>query len=213
MARLLVCLAAFTLVGASAALAGRGDPEMKLTAADNARARSMVLRRADVGPGFNSAPGSRPDTDFYCRAVDQSDLTATGQAVSPSYYNAGFIVIASYAYIYESVADANTAWRQLTSAAGQQCMREGIRRAYRSVGARVISFERVVAPRVAQRSIAFRLVFDRVGGRVFADIVVLKQSRAFASLSFGSGGAPMPKATVDRLARTVAARMKTAMRS
>jgi hypothetical protein len=209
--RLLACLVTLALFGAGAALAGRGDPQEKLTAADNARARSMVLRKDDLGRDYRSYPWGLPESRSYCRAVDVSDLTLTGKALSQSFHR-GFVVIVSYASIYASLADANAAWRRATSPAGEQCMREGFRRAQRSRGGRVISFGRSDPPPFAQRSIAFRLVWAKRGTRHFADIVVLQQSRAIASISFGSPSAPVPKATVTRLSRLVAARMKTAMR-
>jgi hypothetical protein len=58
--RLLACLVTLALFGAGAALAGRGDPQEKLTAADNARARSMVLRKDDLGRDYRSYPWGLP---------------------------------------------------------------------------------------------------------------------------------------------------------
>src|SRR5688500_2708985 len=114
--RLLACLVTLALVGAGAALAGRGDPQEKLAAADNARARVMVRRKVDVGPAFKSYPWSLPESGSYCRALDASDLTVTGKAASRSFHRA-VVVVVSYAAIYGSVADADAAWRRATSLA------------------------------------------------------------------------------------------------
>jgi len=72
--RLVVGSLVVTLVLSGAALAGRGDPEKKITRADQARAKAMLLRKADFAPGVKATPPSRDESDFYCEALDQSDL-------------------------------------------------------------------------------------------------------------------------------------------
>lgn len=209
--RRLACLLVLALVGSGAALAGRGDPQEKLTAADTARARSMVLRKADV-PRFASQPVPRRDDDFYCRAVDESDLTVTGEALGPNLFGRREAV-RSAATVYRSLTDAYTAWRRSSSKAGVECLRRLALDEIKGTGTRLASFERRAAPRVAQRSLAFGLVFERSDGlRVYVDIVVLQQSRAQAGLVFESLGGSVTTRFVTTLARRVAARMATAMR-
>jgi hypothetical protein len=209
--RLLASALLVALVLPSAASAGRGDPHTKLTRADNARAKSMLVRKSDLGAGFVGTRAERPDSDFYCRALDESDLTVTGKAVAPT-YRSGFVWVASYADVYGSIADASASWRRGTSSAGRACLRRGTREEIRRTGLRFVSFEKIGLPRLAQESIAFRAIAERDGVRAFVDVVALRQTRAFAAISLGSLGAPIPKPAVVRIARIVSDRMARAMR-
>ena len=116
---------AVALVAAAVAAAGRGDPQRAITKADQARAKAMLLRRADFAAGVKATkPG--PDADLYCAALDESDLTLTGDADSPDFTQqtaATFISIRSGASIYRTTAQALASWRRGTSAAGERCAR------------------------------------------------------------------------------------------
>ena len=46
----------------------------------HALAKAMLLRKADVGPGFKASKPSDDEFDFYCEALDASDLVLTGEA-------------------------------------------------------------------------------------------------------------------------------------
>jgi hypothetical protein len=209
---LLVCALVLALVGAGTALAARGDPKKELTPADNARARAMLLRKSDLAPtNVKSAPSQESDSNFYCKALDESDLTITGEARSPD-FTVGFVAISSYSDVYESVADANASWSRGTSAAGQACLREGTRRELASQKGRMVSFKRVPLPRLAQRSFAIRVVAARESVRVYLDFVALQHSRGFASFIVVTPLVAPPKAVSLRLGGIMADRMARAMR-
>jgi hypothetical protein len=211
MRRLLACFLAVALVWAGAAVAGRGDPQERLTAADNARAKSMVLRRSDLPP-FAVASAPKRDDDFYCRAVDESDLTVTGKAEGP-FFVGRLEAVRSFATIYRSLGDANSSWRRGSSAAGVECLRRQALDEVKGTGTRVVSVQKRAAPRVGTRSLGFRVVFQRQDGvRVYVDAVVIQQSRAHVALVFeGLGGSVTPR-FVSQLSRTLADRMRSAMR-
>ena len=209
--KLAVAFLLASLVVSGAALAARGDPQKNITPADQARSKAMLLRKADLRPGFTATPASVEDDDFYCKALDESDLTLTGDAESPD-FERELTFLSSLAQVYESVADANTSWRRGTSAAGEKCVRDEFRRQFQRDGIRLISFRRVAFPRLAQRTAAYRLVAGSQGVRVYVDVVVLQQSRAQAALLLGSALTPLAKAEEVRLATAIADRMKTAMR-
>ena len=209
--RLLCFVLLLALVGTGAALAARGDPQKKITAADQARAKAMLLRKADFSPVFKATPASGDEGDFYCKALDESDLTLTGEAESPT-FQGGVEFVSSLSQVYESLADSSTSWRRGTSAAGDKCVRDEFRRQFQKEGIRLESFRRMAFPRFAERSIAYRFVASSQGVRVFFDVVVLQQSRGQAALLLGSALAPMPKAEEVRLTRVVAGRMAKAMR-
>jgi len=199
------------LVVSGAALAARGDPQKKITPADQARAKAMLLRKTDLGPGFKAKPADQSDDDFYCKALDESDLTLTGEAESPD-FDTDLVFISSIAQVYESVADANTSWRRGTSAAGEKCLSDEFRRQLKADGLRVGSFRRTSFPRIADRSIAYRLAASGQGVKVYIDFAVLQESRAQAALFFVSAPTSVAKAEQVRLARIVAGRMAKAMR-
>ncbi len=78
--RLLAVSLLASLVVAGTASATHQDPQKKLTKADNARARAMLLKRTDLAPGFQAQPSSGEDPHIDCPAsVSESDLTLTGR--------------------------------------------------------------------------------------------------------------------------------------
>ncbi len=209
--RTLAIALVLALAVAGAALAARGDPQKRITRADQARAKAMVLRKADFGSGFMTAPSPSGQGDVYCKALDESDLTITGEAQSPSFVG-GVASTSSLSRVYESVADSNASWRRGTSKAGERCLRVVFSKTAAAQGGRLTSLERLRFPKVAQRTSAYRLVIEAQGLRGFLDVVALKQSRAQVGLLFVSALNPTPRGEEVRLARIVARRMKTAMR-
>ena len=210
MHRLLAAALAFALLPAGFALAGRGDPQKGIVPADQARAKAIVLRKADL-PAFTAVPAAGSQGDFYCKALDESDLTVTGEARSPD-FQAGVAFVSSLARVYRTAAAADTSWRRGSSAAGTKCARETFAAEFERRGGRLVSFRRIAFPRVAERTIAYRFVVTVQEVRIVVDAIALKQSRAQAALVFGSALTPFPKSEETRLARTVGKRMKTAMR-
>src|SRR5574340_529267 len=82
---LLVALAASTV-----ALGAGGEPQRRITAADQARARAMLLRKPDFPAGVTVTRQASGTLSFACAALDESDLTLTGEADSPS-FSTGFV--------------------------------------------------------------------------------------------------------------------------
>ena len=200
MIRALALTTLAVLASATVAFAARGEPKDELNAADMARARSIILKKADLSPGFN--PARTGPGDGYCAALDESALTRSGKAESPAFIN-GATFVSSRADIYKTVRDAETSWRQGVSPAGARCFREAL------AGADGLpSFRRLSFPRLAPKTFAFRLV----GGGATIDIVGLQEGRAQAVTLFVSGAGPLPRAEEVELSRLVAARLKKAMR-
>ena len=212
MRSVLVVLALVALVGASAALAARGDPQKRITPADQARARSVVLRAADFNAAYTALPSpGGGGADFYCAALDESDLTLTGQAQAPSFVTTGEYVT-STASVYRSRADANASWKRGTSAAGQTCLREGVRREIRGPATRLVSFARMTFPRRGDHSVAFRGVATQQGVRLYLDVVAIQVSRSQSAVLYITALAPPPQSELRRLTALVAKRAASAMR-
>jgi len=203
------------LMLASVSLAARGDPQKKITPADQARAKAMLLRKSDFGPAFTERQASSSQEDFYCAAIDLSDVTLTGQAKMRTFTEV-LVSVSSSAAVYESVDDANAAWRRETSAAGTKCVQGVLRREFARGGLRLLSFRKAPFPRLAERSIAYRIAFSGqvqgVATPVYIDIVALQQSRGQAGLFFAAPVRPVELSERRRLAGIVAGRMVNAMR-
>jgi hypothetical protein len=203
------------VLGTGTALAARGDPQKELTPADNARARSMLLKRSDLPPGFRGRPAGSDEVDVYCKALDESDLTMTGEAESLRFERAALVSVSSAAQVYATVADASASWRRGTSVAGERCAKETLRREFAKEGVRLVSLRRIAPPKVADRSVAYRIELSAetqgVTVRLVIDWVVLMHSRAHAVLFFGALS-PIPRSEQLPLVRLVAQRMEKAMR-
>jgi hypothetical protein len=214
--RLLLLVVVGCLVGTGAASATHDDPQKKLTRADNARARAMLVKRGDLPGGLRVRGGSggeEPHVD--CPAVSEADLTLTGEAEG-QVFSFGTAFVESGAQVYESVADANASWRRSTSAAGTQCISAVLRREYAKQGARLVSLRKIAFPRVAGRTVAYRIEARVTSAQgevpLYLDLVAVIHSRAHATVVVGSVLAPPPRGEEVRLARLTAKRMATAMR-
>ncbi len=204
-------VALVALVAAASALAGRGDPKERFTAADQARAKAMLLRPADFSPVYAAQPAPTGGGGFYCAALDESDLTVTGKSSSPSFTTTGEFV-RSTASVYATHADSNASWLRNTSPAGEQCLRAALRADLRSSAVRLVSFKRVPFPARGTRSVAHRAVATVQGVRVYVDVVAMQVSRAEAAVLYVNALAPPPQGEVRRLTGLVATRAQKAMR-
>jgi hypothetical protein len=200
------------LIGAGAALAGRGDPQERITPADQARAKSVLVRLGDMNAAFRDFPTVDNPNTPYCAALDESDLTVTGQANSATFVAAPEFVV-SRSYVYESLSDANASWRRGTSSAGQACLRQLMHAQVRDTAVRLVSFKPIPFVKAAKRTAAFRIVASRQGIRVYLDLIALQHGRAQVSIVYGNAFAPPPTSEEARLARLVARRMARAMRT
>ena len=77
--------------------------------------------------------------------------------------------------------------------------------------ARLVSFRKLAFPKLAQRSVLYRVVADQQGVRIYLDLVALQHSRAQVAIVYGAGLSPPPAAEERRLAKVTATRMAKAM--
>lgn len=206
---LVVCLAA-----AGSAWADHQDPQKRLTRADTARARAMLVRQADLPSGFRAQPASSADPHVSCpRSVSEADLTLTGEAEGRR-FALGVTSVASSAEVYRSRRDASASWRRSNSSAGIACARILLRNGLASQGIRVQSLRRIAFPRVSERTVAYRvhLVAPTPQGTasLYLDLVALMRARAVATVVVGTPFVPPSRSDELRLARLVAGRMESA---
>ena len=216
MRRLISCLLLGCLVVVGAAAANHQDPQKRLTKADNARARAMLVKQSDLPAGFRVQPSSDDDPHYTCPAsVSEADLTLTGEAHGKS-FTTGVTFVESGSQVYESDADARASWRRSTSTAGIGCLSTLLRREYAKQGLNLVSLRKTAFPRVGERTIAFRIEIAAQSAQgtvpIFIDLVAQLHSRAQATVIVGAGVVAPPRAEEVRLARLVADRMARAMR-
>jgi hypothetical protein len=208
-------LLALVVVGVAAA--GRGDPQKQFTAADQARAKAMLLRKADFGPGWKASKPSDEEDDFYCEALDESDLVLTGEGESLDFEKESssppaYLLAGSLSYVYETAAQSAASWRRGTSAAALRCMQREYRRLAKEEGMTFVSLRRIAFPRVAAQMAAFRIKLKVEGVPWIVDFVMMRDGRAQAGPVVGGMPSAFPRAEEVRLAKIVADRMAEAMR-
>jgi hypothetical protein len=222
MRRLLVSLAVVMLLAPLGALAADGQPKKVLTKAGQATARSVVLKRADLGSGFTSV--ARPKDQHLpkgarCGALDETDLTVTGDAASPDFryaQGAAFVTVGSTAQVYRTLREANASWNRGTTAQTTTCLGDIIRlSAGRGQKITLVSAKKITFPSVSPKTAAYRFVLtitypgnQRV--RAYVDAVILQHGRIQSGLLFTSIGSPIGAADRVAIAGVVASRMAKA---
>jgi hypothetical protein len=211
---LALALAAALLAAATAALAGTGKEQIRLTAADQARARAALIRKSDLGSGWSGGPvkpdlSSSPTCSNY--HPKQSDLVLTGAAASQFEKNG--------ADVHTEIGVLKTAhmvaldWRRTVLAPGAiPCLRKHL--ASELAPARIDSFKRLPFPKLGSYSRAYRLVASvAVSGkrlRIVSDIVLVGRHRTEVSIAIGAPYAEKVAvaATDRRLAKLALSRVK-----
>jgi hypothetical protein len=216
---LVVLLAALALVGP--AVGANGQPRQALTKADQKKARSVVLTRSDLDARFVAQKGSGDETlpkSARCGALDESDLTVTGDVDSPDYRlmnGSAFVTVGSTAQVYRTLREANASWRRGTPAQTATCLADIIRlTAPKDRRVTIVSAGRRTFPNVAPKSSAYRIVAGFVvnGRRIhlFVDVILLQEGRIQTGLLFSSVGAPVARSEQVDLAKVVARRLAIA---
>ena len=199
-----------------------GEPKKALTSKGNATARSVVLKRGDLSTAFTLR--ARPDDDLpkgvRCGALDESDLTITGEAQSPDFQLSQpglFVTIGSTTNVYRTLGEAGKSWKRGTSAKTTTCLADIVRlSAPRGQRVSIVSAKRLTFPKVAPMTSAFRVVATlTIGGnrvRAYVDAIILQHGRVQSGVVFTSLGRPVGQADELGLAGLVADRMARANR-
>lgn len=223
MRALVLAIAAVVLV-APVARAADGEPSKALTKDGQQTARSVVLKRADLGAGFTARPHGQDDgipKGARCGPLDESDLTVTGDAASPDFrFSQGpvFVTVGSTAQVYRTLREANASWSRGTTRQTTACLADIVRlSAAPGQKITVLSAKRISFPALSPKSAAYRLVLSITVGaaqqvRAYVDAVVLQHGRIQSGLLFTSIGRPVEQVDRVALASVVAARMAKAAR-
>jgi hypothetical protein len=210
-----VLVAAVFAFGTAAALAATNprDEQERLRPADMALARKTTLKAADLASGWKRMPAPSEDGDSKCPAFDPdlSAFTITGKAQSVFARQGG--VVFSVVEVYPTRAQATGDFRTGTKPAFVKCLRYAFETDFaRGAGgaAKTMSSRMVLAPRVGERSVLYRLAGTlTVRGqtiRIYMDVLAFQRGRSITALFSTGFGGPIRGQTA--LARLIAARMR-----
>jgi hypothetical protein len=219
MKRGLLLLVACALVVVATASAAR-DPrleKLELRPADGRLAKQAAVQPADLGAGWNrlrAAADNQQAPDCPGYRPDFSKFTITGQAGSEFSSQDGRASIVSRAEVYATNADARGDFALATLPPVAHCLGIMFRReAAKDLSGftlRVLSSRRVAAPRLGDRSAAYRIVIElaKDGARVkvYIDAVAVLRGRSIGAIFFTGGLEPV--AGQRRVVARMAARLR-----
>ncbi len=181
--RVVACVAGLGLVFVQAALAVERQP-VRFNGADQAAAKALTLKAADIGPGWKGG-AKQPDLnpDSPC-AMKRSDLVLTGAARSE--FKTQGAAITSESNVLQSPAMVTAEWqRSIHSATFMACARRAYMKSDEA-NVKVVSFTKLAFPKLTRYSARYRVLADYgTSGntvRVLVDLIFLGQGRSEISL-------------------------------
>jgi hypothetical protein len=202
----LVVAAALAVVAAAAAVAR--DPRLerlRLAPADTRLARGAVVVRSDLGTGWARAPIPKtteqaPNCPGY--RPNFSKFTVTGQASSQFVNRSTGRSVLARVEVYRTKAQARADFALSTRPPVARCLgillqRESAKAGAASgVTATIASSRRVTAPRLGERSAAYRVVSVLASSgasiRVHVDARVVQRGRSIGTIYFTGAVKPVP---------------------
>jgi hypothetical protein len=220
--RRLAVLALACLALPALAAAADNDPQRRISAADERKAASIVLKRTDFVTGWSRTTTPSTGDDFDCPYFrpDGSDLTLTGDAKSEFEAGGGIPSILSYADVYATAKDAAAAWSRTIRPALPRCLGDMFRREALQPGMTIsnVTHGTLAFPKLAPRTAAFRLGLTMTVTRngqsasvpLAFHIVVVGSGRAEAGLIAFAPKPGLAAADLRSFATLLARRMKAA---
>jgi len=214
----IVCTGVLALAGAGGVLADNGKEKIKFNAADQAAARTALLRSSDLGGTGWQGGRIKPDLssltcpDYHPK---QSDLVLTGAA--ESYFRRGTAKadvqgVDVEVQVLETARMVALDWRRAVLAPGLlPCLRRSL---VSSLGsqAKLISFKRIAFPRLATYSRAYRAAINASASgqseRLFTDVIFVGRGRSEVTLTIDGLTKTAISAADGRLARLVLKRFR-----
>jgi hypothetical protein len=216
--RRLVLAAALAAVVVPVALAAPGDPQKKLTKADQAHARTVSLKLSDFGRGWSQeAPSKDNESKPRCSSYnpDQSDLIETGEYDSPNFSVPPGSFVSSSVGVFKTAAMARTGYGRVAVPALPRCFGELFRKGITKPQSATILFAGPLAfPRYGDRSNGYRIRASvKVGTATVPatiDIVLLNRGRIDVAVIFAGIQQPFAPAFERSIVAKLAARAAAA---
>jgi len=177
------------------------DPKLARRARDQALARSANLKLTDFPLGWEALTGI-PVSQCAAFEPNLSDLTATGEAMSPVLVSDAAAAFSSSS-LFLSEAQARAAFRREARLAAARCTADEL---MDDEDVSVLSVGPLSFPRLGNETRAFRIVASDDEGVGYIDLVSFRRGRVVVHIWFGSGGEPL--SIEHELAAKVAARAR-----
>lgn len=198
------------------ALAETGDPKEAFTRADQAKAKAIVLVRADLAAGWKKTTTPDSGDDLRCPGFDPnlSDLVLTGEAEAEFSHPSGAYA-ATFASVFRTQANARASFTRSAKPALARCVAQFFRE---GVGGTVTIVKQgaVAFPKVAQRVAAYR-VSCRVGAPgttrtvpFTLDLILLGRGRGEVGMLTMAAGPGIAPADLRVFARLLSGRLQKA---
>lgn len=203
-------------VAVGAALAAPGDPQKKLTKADQARARAASIRLADLGAGWKSVPSGNKDSgNPRCSNYnpDQSDLVETGDYDSPDFTRTDGSFVSSTTGVFRTAQMARTGYGRVAVPALASCFAELFQKqAVKPNTIQILGTGPLAFPALGDRSAAYRVTMTyktrKASVPFTTDLVVFDKGRTDVALIFLGIAQPLPAAAERALAARVVSRVR-----
>jgi hypothetical protein len=209
-------LAAAALTVCTLAVAASDNEPVKLNPKDQAAAKAVVLRRADLGSRGWEGGATKPDlsSSLSCPNFHPkvSDLVITG-AAQTSFRRSG-LVFENLVVVLRTRRMVALDWKRSFLAPGAiACLRRSMSNQLGSSG-RLVSFGKLAFPRLTPRASLYRALIEvQAGGkavRVITDLAFVAKSRTEITLNVAApaSAASAVSAAERRLARVLVARVR-----
>jgi len=212
----LVGAACAALLWVGIAASSPGDPKKRRTTAGDARARSYLLRKADLPAGdwrVRTASFDQPNPTCVIRHYSLGALTLEGEAGDIYELGVGLPLVESDAHVFVSEGQARQAFSKESTIGFARCISAGLE-AYMSgstVSDPVVRVGPLPLGGVAAAARGFRidvrLRSAGAGSTLAAALIVMRHERAIGVLSVISRGSPWSQPVLRSLSATMARRM------
>jgi len=197
-------------VAANAAVRDPKQPRQLHTAADTAEAKSIALALSDLPAGWVKAAPPKPAPPCTSEP-DESNLIQTARIDPTFLWSDRITEIGSEVDTFRTVAQARIDWRLSTLGVVQRCLFEAIRRDLKNVTIKLRTAQRLPAPRLGERSVHYRLVFELRGKSkslpVVVEMIGVGVGRTSVVLHAFSPGGPLPQSALQSLSAKLAKRL------
>ena len=198
-----------------AAAATAGQPQRKYTAAGNAAAKAITLKRSDLPAGWKKTKGGGGgSSSVTCPSFDpdQSDLTTVGHADTAFEDAQGLGNVASIVGIFSTPAQGRTSWTRIVKPPLLGCMASFLEgSAANGTTIKVVSKGPLRLAVPGKRHAAYRIVANVTSGnqraKVYLDLILQGAGPANSVMIVTSVLAAPSAAVEAKIARAVARRL------
>jgi hypothetical protein len=213
MRSLFLAAAVVAMVGVPVAFASNGEPQKRLTKADQAKAHAIALQRSDLPAGWVGKPNTNTSQDNpRCSTYnpDESDLIETGDVDSPDFTRPDGSFVSSSVGIFKTVKMAKTGYARVARPQLASCFGELFTKGAAPAKVQLLHVGPLPFRRLGDRSNAYRLTANVTVQAttipVAIDIVLFNRGRVDVAMIFLGIRGPQPSAFEQSLAAKVAAR-------